>query len=483
MQRIWEIAGNVFETAVFIYGAVLLVSYAALAICSLIAVRNWVMREKYQGGDVLLTSPLAPGISVIAPAFNEGLTIIYNVRSLLTLKYVRYEIIVVNDGSTDDSMEQLIREFSLVPVDFAYNAKIQTRPVKKIYKSTDPAYARLTIIDKVNGKSKADAVNAGINAAAYDYFVCTDVDCVLHENTIIELIKPVMKEKKRRVIAIGATLRVANSNVFDQGVMVGVRPPKQLLPRFQEVEYIRAFVLGKMGWTLMNCVPNVSGGLGLFDKEIAIRCGGYDHTSFGEDMELMTRMCRYAQDNKIPYAIRYIPKTLCWTEVPSTVKIFGRQRTRWARGLAQLMHAHFSMFLKPKYGRMGMIVFPYNFFFELLAPLIEFAGIVYYIAMVAMGFINWPTAIVLLVFVYSYSIMITTLAILYDQITFRYYNSWRDVALLCLTPFLEFFLYHPLIVFFSLRGYYFFLTGKKAGWGNMQRRGFQAAPTKAPGTF
>ncbi|MGN6508796.1 MAG: glycosyltransferase family 2 protein [Chitinophaga sp.] len=252
MQRIWEIAGNVFETAVFIYGAVLLVSYAALAICSLIAVRNWVMREKYQGGDVLLTSPLAPGISVIAPAFNEGLTIIFNVRSLLTLKYVRYEIIVVNDGSTDDSMEQLIREFSLVPVDFAYNAKIQTRPVKKIYKSTDPAYARLTIIDKVNGKSKADAVNAGINAAAYDYFVCTDVDCVLHENTIIELIKPVMKEKKRRVIAIGATLRVANSNVFDQGVMVGVRPPKQLLPRFQEVEYIRAFVLGKMGWTLMN---------------------------------------------------------------------------------------------------------------------------------------------------------------------------------------------------------------------------------------
>ncbi|MBO9152389.1 glycosyltransferase family 2 protein [Chitinophaga sp. GCM10012297] len=478
MQRIWEIAGNFFETAVFIYGAVLLVSYAVLAICSLIAVRKWVMSEKYQGGDVLLTSPLAPGISVIAPAFNEGLTIIYNVRSLLTLKYVRYEIIVVNDGSTDNSMEQLIKEFSLVPVDFAYNAKIQTRPVKKIYKSTDPAYAKLTIIDKVNGKSKADAVNAGINAAAFDHFVCTDVDCVLDENTIIELIKPVMKEKKKRVIAIGATLRVANSNIFDQGVMVGVRPPKQLLPRFQEVEYIRAFVLGKMGWTLMNCVPNVSGGLGLFDKEITIRCGGYDHTSFGEDMELMTRMCRYAQDNKIPYAIRYIPQTLCWTEVPSTIKIFGRQRTRWARGLAQLMHTHFSMFLKPKYGRMGMIVFPYNFFFELLAPIIEFAGIVYYIVMVAMGHINWPTALVLLVFVYTYSIMITTLAILYDQITFRYYNSWRDVALLCLTPFLEFFLYHPLIVFFSLRGYYFFLTGKKAGWGNMQRRGFQVAPNR-----
>lgn len=475
MQQIWEIAGNVFETTVFTYGMVLLVSYALLAICSLVAVRRWVMTDKYQNGEVLLTSPLAPGISVIAPAYNEGLTIIYNIRSLLTLKYARYEIIVVNDGSTDNSMEQLIKEFSLVAVDFAYNAKIQTRPVKKIYKSTDPAYARLMIIDKVNGKSKADAVNAGINAAAYDYFVCTDVDCILHENTIIELVKPVMKEKKRRVIATGATLRAANSNTFDQGVMVNVKAPRQTLARFQEVEYIRAFVLGKMGWTLLNCVPNVSGGLGLFDKEIAIRCGGYDHSSFGEDMELMTRMCRYAIDNKIDYAIRYIPKTLCWTEVPSTLKIFGRQRTRWARGLAQLMYAHIGMFMKPRYGRFGLVVFPYNFFFELLAPIIEGGGILFFIVMGILGFINWPTAIILLVFVYTYAIMITTLAILYDQITFRYYNSWKDILLLCMMPFFEFFIYHPLIVFFSLRGYYFFLTGKKSGWGEMQRRGFQTA--------
>ncbi len=233
-----------------------------------------------------------------------------------------------------------------------------------------------------------------------------------------------------------------------------------------------------MGWTFLNCVPNVSGGLGLFDKEIAIRCGGYDHSSFGEDMELMTRMCRYAVDNKIDYAIRYIPKTLCWTEVPSTLRIFGRQRTRWARGLAQLMYAHFGMFMKPRYGRMGLVVFPYNFFFELLAPLVEASGIIFMVIMGILGFINWPTAIILLVFVYSYAIMITTLAILYDQITFRYYNSWRDVLLLCLTPFFEFFIYHPLIVFFSLRGYWFFLTGKKAGWGVMQRRGFQMASNK-----
>jgi cellulose synthase/poly-beta-1,6-N-acetylglucosamine synthase-like glycosyltransferase len=473
MGNTWETIGQLYENSIFIYGIILLVTYTLLAIFSMIAVHAYARKEKFNQGNILQGSPLAPGITVLAPAFNEGPTIIFNVRSLLTLNYPKYEIIIINDGSTDNSLEQMIDEFELVAVDFAYNAKIRTHPVKKIYKSTNPAYARLLVIDKVNGKSKADAVNAGINASSYNYFVCTDVDCILDKNTLLELIKPVLQEGKKRVIATGATLRIANSCEFDQGVMIRMRPPKELLPRFQEVEYIRAFVLGKMGWSLLNCVPNVSGGLGLFDKEIAIRSGGYDHSSFGEDMELMTRMCRYAHDNKIDYAIRYIPKTLCWTEAPVSVNIFNRQRTRWARGLAQLMHAHSGMFMNPRYGKMGLIIFPYNFFFELLAPVIEITGIVYYIVMTCLGLINWPTALMLLLFVYTYSVMITTIAILWDQLAFRYYSTWKEVAYLCLTPFMEFIFYHPLIVIFALRGYFYFLTGRKSTWGNMQRRGFQ----------
>jgi len=475
-SSIWETLARIYESTVFVYGSVLLVTYAMLAVFSMIAVRAYARKDNFKQDTTLLSSPLAPGITVLAPAFNEGMTIISNVRSLLTLHYPKYEIIIVNDGSTDNSLEQMINEFELVKVDFAYHAKIQTQPVRGIYKSSNPAYAKLMVIDKVNGKSKADASNAAINAAAYNYFVCTDVDCILDRNTLLELIKPVMQEEKKRVIATGATLRIANSCEFDHGLMTRMRPPKELLARFQEVEYIRAFVLGKMGWTLLNCVPNVSGGLGLFDKEVAIRSGGYDHSSFGEDMELMTRMCRYSYDNKIDYAIRYIPKTLCWTEAPVSIKVFNRQRTRWARGLAQLMVAHFSMFMNPRYGKMGMIIFPYNFFFELLAPIIEFTGIIYYIVMSCMGLINWPTAIILLLFVYTYSVMITTLAILWDQLTFGYYKTWREVAYLCMTPFMEFFLYHPLIVIFALRGYFYFLTGKKSVWGNMQRRGFQSTP-------
>lgn len=461
-----------YESTVFVYGTVLLVIYALLGLFSYLAIRNFLRKETYTNYFDLLTSPLSPGISVLAPAYNEGLSIIMNVQSLLTLNYPTFEIVLINDGSTDNSMEQLISQFELVAVDFAYNPKIKTQPINHIYKSTNPAFGKLTVIDKVNGKSKADAVNAGINIASFNYFVCTDVDCILDKNALLKLVKPVLEEQSKKVIATGATLRIANSCEIDNGVIIRMKPPRNLLARFQEMEYIRAFVLGKMGWSFINCVPNVSGGLGLFDKEIAIKAGGYDQQSFGEDMELMVRMCRYACDNDIDYAIRYIPETLCWTEGPVTVKIFKLQRTRWARGLAQLMYAHFKMLFNPKYGRAGMITFPYNFLFELLAPIVELTGILYYIYLILTGGVNYTFAILLLAFVYSYSVMITTMAILWDQLAFRHYKSWREVVYLCSTALLEFLCYHPLIVIFSLRGYYYFLTGKKHSWGNMQRQGF-----------
>ncbi|RAJ82052.1 cellulose synthase/poly-beta-1,6-N-acetylglucosamine synthase-like glycosyltransferase [Chitinophaga dinghuensis] len=478
MNTITDAILRFYESTIFVYGLVLILVYALLAILSLVAIRKYLSRTSQQQLDALAGSQLAPGITILAPAFNEGLTIIANVRSLLTINYPRFEIVIINDGSTDNTLEQLIQEFDMVAVDFAYNEKIRTQPVRQIFKSRDLAYSNLVVIDKVNGKSKADATNAGINIASFNYFLCTDVDCVLHKDTLLELIKPILQEGKKRLIAIGATLRIANSSEFDEGVMTRMRPPKKLLPRFQEVEYIRSFVLGKMGWSYLNCVPNVSGGLGLFDKEIAIKCGGYDHSSFGEDMELLTRMAIFCKDNRIDYAVRYIPRTLCWTEGPATLQIFGRQRTRWARGLAQLIRSHFRVFLRPRYGRFGMIVFPYNFFFELLAPLIEISGIIVYIILAVSGYINWPYAIMLLIFVYTYAVMISTLAILWDQLSFRYYKTVREVLSLCLMPFLEFLLYHPLITIFSLRGYFYYLTGKRSTWGNMQRQGFKKAAAK-----
>ena len=468
----WELVAEFYENVIFCYGAILLLVYGILASLSFAAIINYVKKNKYFDYDALLNSPLTPGISVIAPAFNEGLTIIANIKSLLTLNYPVFEVIIVNDGSTDNTLELMILEFDLIVVDFAYNPKIKTQPVKCIYKSKSAAFAKLMIIDKLNGKSKADASNAGVNVAAYNYFLCTDVDCILDKNTLLKLMEPIMKQTGGRVIATGATLRIANSCDFDGTLITRMRPPKSLIPRFQEIEYIRSFVMGKVGWGHINCVSNVSGGLGLFDKEIAIKAGGYDFLSFGEDMDLIIRMCRYSVDNKIKYIIAYVPITLCWTEGPGSLKTLMRQRTRWARGLAQIVTSHFTLLFNPRYGKLGTIAFPYIFFFELLAPVIEFTGILYFLSLILFGLVNWQFALLLLIFVYSYAVMISTIAILWDQLTFAYYKTWGEVFLLGITAFLEFFLFHPFIVFFSIRGYFFFLTGKKHVWGNMERRGF-----------
>ncbi|MCW3464186.1 glycosyltransferase family 2 protein [Chitinophaga nivalis] len=465
-----------YESAIFIYCVGLFLFYILLAVLSLIAIRRSMWKNKVRAQQMLVASPLTPGISVIAPAYNEGVTIIPNVRSLLALNYPRFEVVIVNDGSKDDTLEQLIHEFELTEVDFFYRQQVPSQEVKRFFKSTNPAYSRLLVLDKVNGKSKADAVNAGINAASFDFFLNTDVDCILNRDTLLRLVKPFMDDPVR-VIATGAPLRAANSCEVEAGVITKVRVPKSLLPRFQEMEYIRSYLLGKMGWTFMNAVPNVSGGLGLFDKDIVIRSGGYDPASFGEDMDMVVRMCMYMCEQKLPYRIHYIPETLCWTEVPATLKVFSRQRIRWARGLFQIFFKHRKALFNPTYRKLGLIMFPYNFFFELLAPLIEFAGILYYIYIVVNHLINWDYAIILLVFIYTFSILITSLSILWDQLIFRYYSSWKEVFQLCLLSLAEPFVYHPVVLFCAIRGYFNQLIGKKHSWGNMQRQGFVQAAT------
>jgi cellulose synthase/poly-beta-1,6-N-acetylglucosamine synthase-like glycosyltransferase len=472
-ENFFEFLSVFYEWAIYFYGLGLLLSYMLLAILSFINIRRFQKRESNTDYKVLVGSPLAPGISIVAPAFNEAMTIIDNVRSLLTLDYPKYEVIIINDGSTDDTLEKVIKEFQLVKTDFAYNVKIKSKPVRGVYKSTNDAYNKLVVVDKENGKSKADASNAGINAAQYPYFVCTDVDCILHEHTLQKLIKPVLEDESHRVIAVGATLRLANSCEAEKGVIVKIHAPRPILARFQELEYIRAFVLGKTGWSLVNAVPNVSGGLGMFDKEIVIKAGGYDPLSFGEDMELMFRMNAYCAENDIKAATRYVPVTLCWTEGPSTFKVLMRQRTRWGRGLFQLMNTHKKFFFNSRYGMLGMVIYPYNFFFELIAPVVELLGIIYYIYLIVTHQVNWNYAIVLMIFVYIYAVAIGTIAVLWDHLTAKYYQSGWDVVRVVTMVLIEIVAYHPLIVYFAVRGYFLQAFNRAHVWGNMQRQGFR----------
>lgn len=464
-----------YQWFVFCYCVTIYSIYAMLAVFSYISITRNIYVNRLRDDLLLIKSYYVPGISIIAGAYNESATIIANVRSLLSMHYAKYEIVIVNDGSKDDTLEKLLREFDMQPIDFAYNKLVPCQPVRGFYKSQNPAYSRLLVVDKVNGGSKADAINAGINAAAYDYFLNTDVDCILDKDTLKYLIQPFLDEKKR-VIATGATLRMANSCIVESNEMVKIRAPRAFFPLFQEIEYIRAFVLGKMGWNFVNAVPNVSGGLGMFDKEIVIAAGGYDPASYGEDMDMIVRMCRYMIQTKQKYAVRYVPQSLCWTEGPETLETFKNQRVRWARGLYQIFSNYFGTMFNPKYKRLGLIVFPYNFMFEFLAPIVEALGIICYVYLISQNIIQWQYAIVLLLFVYSYSVFITILSIIWDQFVFRQYHDWRDVIRLCFMALLEPIVYHPMVMIFAITGYVKQFFGMSHAWGNMKRKGFKTEP-------
>jgi cellulose synthase/poly-beta-1,6-N-acetylglucosamine synthase-like glycosyltransferase len=464
-----------YETFVGIFSISYILLYCLLAIFSYYAIKKYLDNKNFIPSNVIIKSNHIPGVSVIAPAFNEGATVVYNIKSLLSLTYPKFEIILVNDGSTDDTLQKIIDEFELIKVDFYYQEKIPTNPVRGHYKSTNPLYSKLLVIDKENRKSKADAVNVGINSTKYPLFLCTDVDCILKNDTIIKLAKPFI-ESKKRVIATGAGIRISNSCEVKEGFLVKIHFPKGWYPRFQELEYVRAFLFGRMAWSQINGLLLVSGGLGMFDKEIAIAAGGYWHKSLGEDMELVTRMRKYMYDHKLPFLIQYIPESLCWTEVPATREVLIRQRVRWSRGLIQTLNLHKNIFFNPKYERMGFLIFPYFFAFEFLIPILELIGVLVLIISFFTLDLNYVNFLYLMLMVYLFYLIITFISILLDDVIYKNYANTKEIITLVLMAMIEPFFYHPVNVYASLKGYYHFFSQKEQSWGNMQRQGFNTTP-------
>lgn len=462
---------NGFEIFSAIYSVSYIIIYVVLALFSYIAIKHYYNSKYYLHKDILIKSNHTLGVSVIAPAFNEAATIVYNVKSLLSQDYPKFEVIIINDGSVDDTLEKLIEEFSLIKVDYFYHEKIKTKPVRGHYKSTNPVYAKLLVIDKENGKSKADASNAGINSAKYSLFLCTDVDCILRKDTIAMLAKPFI-EHTTRVIATGAAIRISNSCEFKDGMLYKSHYPDNFFARFQELEYIRSFLFGRMAWSKANGLLLVSGGLGMFDKDIVISAGGYWHLSLGEDMELITRMRKVMHQRQEDFLIKYIPESLCWTEVPSDIKIFLRQRTRWARGLIQTLFIHRGMFFKKKYKNTGFITLPHYFFFEFLVPVIEVVGLLVLLLDIFFFGLNWDFLFIVSLFVYCFYTLITLISVYMDQQIHKQYSSIREISTLLLMVFLEPFFYHPINVYASLKGYWNFLINKEKKWGTMTRSGF-----------
>jgi cellulose synthase/poly-beta-1,6-N-acetylglucosamine synthase-like glycosyltransferase len=448
----------------------LLIFYLLIAFYSIGDAKHYINKNSFTDYKTLVSSPHVPSVSILAPAYNEGATIIENVRSLLSIYYSNLEVVIINDGSKDDTIAKLVKAYDLKKIDYFVRYQISTKEVRGVYKSSNPVYKRLVVVDKVNG-GKADALNVGVNIATNDYIVCIDVDCILEQDALLKLVKPFIEETKVKVIATGGVVRIANSCVVEHGKLLKVRLPEQYLPRMQVLEYIRAFLLGRMAWSRLNGLLLISGAFGAFDKEIVIKCGGYNHNTVGEDMELVVRMRRYLEERNVPYKVAFIPDPLCWTEAPASYKILGRQRNRWTRGTVETLSIHKKMFFNPKFGILGMLSYPYWFFFEMCAPLVEFLGFVALLVMAFFGVINWSTFLFFLLFIISFGYTYSAFAVFMEVLTYNQYKRRTDVMKLLLTGLTEPFRFHPFVVWHGVMGYIDLLRKKKS-WGEMTRQGF-----------
>jgi cellulose synthase/poly-beta-1,6-N-acetylglucosamine synthase-like glycosyltransferase len=454
---------------IFIYTVVMFGFYIFIAFFSTAEIRKYLRVNRFSDFRIPAASEHLPGISIVAPAYNEAANIVENVRSMLSIHYNAVELIIVNDGSKDDSLQRLITAYDLYKSNIFINEQIPTKKIKGIYKSNNPVFRKLLVVDKENG-GKADALNVGINVSSYEYFVCLDVDCVLEQDALLKMIKPFLEETKVRVIASGGVVRIANDCKIENGRLVEVRLPKRFLPRMQTLEYIRSFLLGRMAWSRMNGLLLISGAFGAFDKEIVIKCGGYSTDTVGEDMELIVRMRRYMEENKLPCKVTYIPEPLCWTEAPVTYKILGRQRNRWTRGTIETLRTHRKMFFNPKYRVLGMLSYPYWLFFEQLASPIEFFGIIAFIIFAFLGMISWSLFFVLLACVFLFGFLFSVFSILMEVQTYNQYKSEKDNFKLIGTALLEPFIFHPFVVWSAIQGHIDYFR-KKNSWGEMTRQG------------
>jgi cellulose synthase/poly-beta-1,6-N-acetylglucosamine synthase-like glycosyltransferase len=470
-----EIILFIVHSLFFIYAVFAIASYVILAIISAIETKEYMKKNSFVNYKEILSSTISPSISIIAPAYNESLNIIENVRSLLSSHYVNYDVIIVNDGSKDDSLEKLIAAYDLVKVNFLINQQIPTKPIRAgIFKSTNPAFEKLTVVDKENG-GKADALNMGLNISEHQYVACIDVDCLLLENALQKMVKPFLEVTEEKVIATGGVIRIANSCIIKNGKLLDVNLPKKLIEKAQILEYLRAFLLGRMAWSRLNGLLVISGAFGLFDKKIAIEVGGYDTNTVGEDMEIIVRMRRYMEEIKEKYRVAYIPDPLCWTEAPDNYKIFISQRNRWTRGTIETLRKHRKIGFNKKYKSLGMLSYPYWLFFERLAPVIEVIGIVYFAILMALNEVRWDYAIAFIVLAYFFTVLFSIVAIYSEELTYHQYKKKGTGLKLLAISALEPFVLHPFILYAAIRGNLDYYFNKKKKWGEMTRKGMAKA--------
>ncbi len=409
-------------------------------------------------------------MTIIAPAYNEEATIVESVKSLLMLQYPVFEAIVVNDGSVDKTMEILKSTFDLRKIPVQLEEKLKCKDILGVYRS--PTYPNLVVVDKING-GKADALNAGVNVSRYPLICTIDADSLVEGRALLRVTQPFL-EQPDTTVAMGGVVRIANGCHIEGGRLLRVRLPKNWLAIIQTVEYLRAFLFGRTGWAALRSLLIISGAFGVFKKSAVIEAGGYSHNTVGEDMELVVRMHHLFRRQGRKYQIHFIPDTVCWTEVPESLKVLARQRNRWQRGLMDSLLWHRRMLFNPKYGAVGMIAFPFFFFIEMLGPIVELSGYVIIPLSYALGILNVQFLFLFLTLAILLGVVFSTGSVVLEQLISRRYLRIGELLKLMLGGILENFGYRQLHTWWRFTGIVDYFR-KETTWGKMERKGFTSA--------
>lgn len=430
-------------------------------------------RLSYNEKEEMSNSQLAPPVSILVPAYNEEITIKDSVLSFLNLDYPEYEVIVINDGSKDATLNVLIESFELIATNQPIRQQIITKKVRGVYRSY--RYPYLVVIDKENG-GKADALNAGINLSSYPYYCGVDADSILEHDALLKTMSPFF-EGADDIVACGGIVRIANGCTIKDGRVISVGLPKNKLALYQVIEYLRSFLMGRLGLSSINNLLIISGAFGIFRKKEVIAIGGYNTTTVGEDMELVIRLQKYLYDNKQKSKVLFIPDPVCWTEAPESFKILYRQRKRWNKGLFQSLKLHRKIIFNPRYKLMGMLAMPYFLFVELLGPIVELLGYIFLGIGLYLGIVNIPFAILFVIVTLLFGIFLSLGSVLLEEWGLKRYPNVKDLLRLSFHSIIENFWYRQLNAIW--RTWSFFSNFKKdKSWGDMQRRGLSTSTKK-----
>ena len=418
--------------------------------------------------EELATSSTLPPVTLLVPMYNEGVVAVEAVHALLGVEYPTKEVLVIDDGSADDTLARLAEAFDLDERVRPPTAAVPHEAVRAVYQSrTRP---ELWVLTKANGGSKADAVNAGLAYCRTPLFCMLDGDSLLERDALLRAVRPFLDDA--RTVAVGGTVGIVNGSRVRHGRVERLRMPRRWLARFQVLEYVRAFVAARTAWDHLGALLIVSGAFGLFRREPVVALGGLDDETVGEDMELILRLHRTLREAGTPYRIAYAPDAVSWTECPETLAVLGRQRDRWHRGLAQILWRHRAMLFNPRYGRVGTLAFPAYVGIELLGPVVEALGYVGLVVFVALGWLDVPLALLLLALAVTLGVAQSVAAIALEQLAFRRYTRLRDLGLLLFLAVAENVGYRQLTVWWRIKGIASFFR-KRQAWGVMPRTGFQ----------